>query len=95
MLKSLNDFSISLDIENSFSLIIDVLIKQNFVTTFKGTVIAFVDGSSIQIPVQSDELFETLLKLNPNIIIGYTPENIKAFNQLVKEHKEQQKGAIR
>lgn len=71
------------------------VIKQNFVTTFKGTVIAFVDGSSIQIPVQSDELFETLLKLNPNIIIGYTPENIKAFNQLVKEHKEQQKGAIR
>ncbi len=69
-------------------------VKQNFVTTYRGTVFMFLVGKCIQLPIQDENLFKILLEINPNILLGYTTENIKAYNKSVKEFKKERKNGI-
>ena len=69
-------------------------VKQNFVTTYKGTVFAFGIKGNLQIPIQDEKIFEIVSSTNPDVLLGYSMENIKEYNKYVKELKREKKNGI-
>lgn len=73
-------------------------IRQNGVRTSKSIkilvnnaktyIIATIDVYTKKSKAVYDEIWDTIVKKNPNMLLGYTSENIKAMNKKIKEIKK-------
>ena len=75
----------------------DILWAYKNITTYSGIVklpclvLRFADNSEIRVALKDNDtvyenVFEAFAERNPEMLIGYTQENKKAYKQLVKNH---------